>query len=78
MSVMLGCSAEQGNAHRDGQERPSKMDAIYIFTGLCTVVLAVGGLILTCHLERRSLAARRHQNQKHAVSGGPEDNRVPT
>jgi len=54
------------------------MDAIYIVTGLCTVVFAVGGLILTCHLERRSLVARRQQHQKHAISGGSEDNRVPT
>jgi hypothetical protein len=69
---------EQGNALRDGQERPGKMDAIYIVTGICTLVLAVGGLILTCHLERRSLAARRHQIQKHAVSSGPENSRVPT
>jgi hypothetical protein len=54
------------------------MDTIYIFTGLCTVVLAVGGLILTCHLERRSLSARRNHGKKQAASPSPGNNPVAT
>jgi hypothetical protein len=35
------------------------MDLTFLLTGVLTVVLAVGGLILTCHLERRALHSRR-------------------
>ncbi len=35
------------------------MDSIYLITGLITVIGAIGGLALTCHLERRSLGSRR-------------------
>jgi hypothetical protein len=78
MPVVLGCSIEQGNARRHGQERPNKMDTIYILTGLGTFVLAVGGLILTCHLERRSLATRRNHMQKQSTSRGPGNSPVTT
>ncbi len=54
------------------------MDAIYILTGIFTAVLAVGGLILTCHLERRSLAARRNHLQKQATASDPGNNPVAT
>ena len=54
------------------------MDTVYILTGICTVALAVGGLILTCHLERRSLSARRNQGKKQAASPGPVNNPVTT
>lgn len=35
------------------------MDPIFLLTGLGTVVAAVAGLVLTCHLERRSLNGRK-------------------
>jgi len=40
------------------------MDLIYIVTGLCTLALAIAGLVLTCHLERRSLGSRRSRAEK--------------
>ena len=35
------------------------MDFIYLLTGLCTVIAAIAGLVLTCYLERRWLASRK-------------------
>ncbi len=35
------------------------MDFIYLLTGLCTVIAAIVGLVLTCYLERRWLTSRR-------------------
>ncbi len=35
------------------------MDFIYLLTGLCTVIAAIAGLVLTCYLERRWLTSRR-------------------
>ncbi len=35
------------------------MDFIYLLTGLCTVIAAIAGLVLTCYLERRWLVSRR-------------------
>jgi len=42
------------------------MDPIFLVTGLLTVAAAIAGLILTCHLERRALAARRGRISKRA------------
>ena len=46
------------------------MDLTYILTGLGTVLTAIAGLILTCYLERRALAARRNQSSKTASAAG--------
>lgn len=35
------------------------MDLTFLLTGVLTVVLAIGGLILACYLERRALHSRR-------------------
>lgn len=42
------------------------MDPIYLLTALVTVIGAVAGLVLTCHLERRSLNGRRSDRPKAA------------
>ncbi len=66
---------ERYTAFRHGQERPRKMDTIYILTGLCTIAAAIAGLVLTCYLERRSFAARRSHARKqpapHSSEGSP-------
>jgi len=54
------------------------MELIYILTGLCTVVAAIAGLILTCHLERRALAARRGQNAKRATARSADSRTIAT
>ncbi len=38
------------------------MDLIYLLTGLCTVIAAIAGLVLTCYLERRWLTSRRPES----------------
>jgi len=54
------------------------MEMIYLLTGLCTVAAAIGGLILTCHLERRALAARRGQNGKQAAARSADNRPIAT
>ncbi len=54
------------------------MELIYIVTGLCTVVAAIAGLILTCHLERRALIARRGQNGKQATARNADSRPIAT
>jgi len=46
------------------------MDLTYILTGLGTVLTAIAGLVLTCYLERRALAARRNRPAKTAAPAG--------
>lgn len=52
------------------------MDPIYIVTGLFTIVAAVVGLILTCYLERRALAARRNREEKRIAAPGGDSRPV--
>ena len=54
------------------------MDPIFIITGLCTVLAAIGGLILTCHLERRALAARRGRTDKDLKPRSPDGRSIAT
>lgn len=54
------------------------MELIYLLTGLCTVVAAIAGLILTCHLERRALAARRGQNGKQTAVRSADSRPIAT
>jgi len=54
------------------------MDTIYILTGLCTVAAAIAGLVLTCYLERRSFAARRHHARKQPAAHHSESRPAAT
>ncbi len=52
------------------------MDPIFLVTGLLTVVAAIAGLILTCHLERRALAARRGRIAKRTPAQNADNRPV--
>lgn len=44
------------------------MDPIFLFTGLASMVGALGGLFLVCRLERRALTRRRNKAGKTSAA----------
>ncbi len=44
------------------------MELIYIITGFLTIAFAIGGLVLTCYLERRWLSPRKLEPDKNVES----------
>lgn len=54
------------------------MDPIYILTGLGTVVAAIAGLVITCRLERRALAARRARKETQTAARRTDGRPVAT
>ncbi len=45
------------------------MDFIYLLTGLCTVALAIAGLVLACYLENRWVASEKSGSAEPADPG---------
>ncbi len=44
------------------------MEFIYVISGFLTIAFAIGGLVLTCYLERRWLTHRKTGPDKKAAS----------